>query len=136
MGRLPTLLLLMFVFAVLAVARVSTDPAPSGAQILIAVPNHVPMDREPNLFVFTAAPGVMVEVPFQCFYRAGVYESRQLASLDKTGGEVGPVDAVITQRSVEQEILVAMMFHPWDCNVSGENYRVYEAVTGGTETRP
>lgn len=135
MGRLPTLLLLMLVFAVLTVARVSADPAPSGAQILIAVPDYIPMDRQPNLFVFTAAPGVLVEVPFQCFYRAGVYEARQLASLDKTGGQVGPVDTVITQRSVEQGTQATMMIHLWGCNVSGESYRVYEAVIGGTETR-
>jgi hypothetical protein len=92
------------------------------------------MDREPNLFVLTEAPSVLVELPFLCFYRAGVYEARQLAFLDKTGGQVGAVDAVFTQRPLDQGTRVTVTAHVLSCNVSGESYRVYEVVTGSIET--
>jgi hypothetical protein len=62
MRRLPTFVILVLVFALLALTPVAAAPAEQGTEVMIAVPEYIPVNGELDLVVFSGQVASMMEV--------------------------------------------------------------------------
>jgi hypothetical protein len=129
MRRIPILLVLLLVLALLAVVPVSAEPAGGGTEVVIAVPAYVRVDTEIDLVMFTGRPGTTVDVPFYCFYDAGQYPAGRMVILDKTFGQAGAVTDVISNLEFKAGTRMEGMTFRGYCDINQAPYVVYQGVT-------
>jgi hypothetical protein len=119
MRRLPTLLLLVLVLSLLAVAPVSADEP-----VWIAVPDYVAVNGTLDVVVLTgAAPEVLTVV--YCF-PPGDYPVFKTNIVDKSQRVAGRTDGVIATADVRGNL--GSFEYRGTCFESGITYRKYEQV--------
>lgn len=137
MRRLPSLLLLVVVLALLVVAPVNAQPAPSGTELWIAVPDTTILDGVVDRVSFTGFEKLGTAYVSSCFQPAGDYPLSRVVIFDETAGARGVVDGVLvkghTQGAYADVEITAgtraeSLTMVYSCTEGGIHYHVYFGV--------